>query len=242
MDGRRFDALARVLAAPSNRRRLLGIWLGGTTVAVAAATRLRGDAATQAPVCMEEGESCTLWVECCDGLFCDASRENPNDGVCRTGQAPAAAPNQQPPAKAPKSNLPKTNTKGDRGAPPSTPRPNDTDTRKSKQPKVDKRKIKDTADCQPSTDTLTIKNDNPVAVTITSIAVGTTTFNAEQIGKVLAGGTLGANETFVFRFGETTEPNKLSNHPLAKPGETAKIKIRTSAGTLSDSCKEPKAP
>ncbi len=240
MDGQRFDALARVLAAPSNRRRVLGIWLGGTTIAVAAATRLRGDAAPRPQVCREEGQSCTLWVECCDGLFCDAPRGNPNDGICRTGQAPAAAPNQQPPAQAPKDRLPKTNTKGDRGAPPSgTPPANDSNTRRAKQPKIDKGKIKVTAACKANPNTLKVENTNQSAITITLIKAGGKEFDADHIGKILTDGILLAGAQVTFYFGNSAT-DRLSNQPFGNAGQTAKIEVTTNAGTLRASCKAPK--
>jgi len=96
MDERRIDLLARSLAASGTRRRVLRRALGALAAAgFAARPALAGGRAKQ-PTCGEEGEPCTTWVGCCDGLVCLGSRTNPNNGTCvPASEAPQPAPSPE---------------------------------------------------------------------------------------------------------------------------------------------------
>lgn len=78
MDQIRFDALARSLAAPTTRRRAVGLALAGF---LGIATSAREDAAL---VCRAAGKRCHPRQTCCLGTACV-------DGWCRPQEACGAA-------------------------------------------------------------------------------------------------------------------------------------------------------
>ena len=64
MDGQRFDALSRLLAAPTTRRSALKIALG----LLAGGGALAGRGVASADSCEEGGDRCTLDSQCCTGV------------------------------------------------------------------------------------------------------------------------------------------------------------------------------
>jgi hypothetical protein len=94
MDDRRFDALARSLAAPHTRRRAVAALLGGGLLALLGRGGPDRDAARAAPNgCKVAGKVCKTSDQCCRPLVCFA-------GTCvapTTTPANTPTPNPTPP-------------------------------------------------------------------------------------------------------------------------------------------------
>jgi hypothetical protein len=122
MDGERFDAVARALAAPQHRRRVLrALWMAagvGSLAAVfgAPAGRPSGPAAA-APGCRPAGSPCEGNSQCCAGLVCRTTGPGTSR---RCMAAPTATPTRTPtntPTNTPTDTPTNTNTPVDTPTP-----------------------------------------------------------------------------------------------------------------------------